>query len=407
MFREAVILVGGLGTRLSHILGNVPKPMAPVYGKPFLTYVLDRLIDAGITHAVLATGHMHEVIENYFHQQYRSLTLSYSRETTPLFTGGAILKAAQQISSDNFLVLNGDTLFDIDYVRLYELHQSSASPITLALRHVSDAGRYGAVELTDTTITAFREKDPLTQDGLINGGIYAISRQWLLAQPLPEKFSFEKDLLQHTPNLSGMVFDNYFIDIGIPEDYHRAQREFSSISPKDKHLYLDRDGVLNRHIWGDYVRSWDMWEWMPNVPSALATLAPLFSPIILVSNQQGVGLGLFSNHDLEQIHANMLHDIRQAGGRIDAIYTCTDIASSHSPNRKPDIGMALQSLEDFPQIDFHRAIMVGDSLTDMQFGYKAQMRCIYLSNNDPIPDEIRDYTDLILTDLPSLTNASI
>ena len=122
MFKEAVILAGGFGTRLSHIVSDVPKPMAPVYGKPFLCYLMDRLVDAGIQRVVLATGYKHECIESYFGASYRGLDLIYSQETTPLFTGGAIRKAAEHLKSDDFVVLNGDTLFDIDFQQLYAFH---------------------------------------------------------------------------------------------------------------------------------------------------------------------------------------------------------------------------------------------------------------------------------------------
>ena len=118
MFKEAVILAGGFGTRLSHVVSNVPKPMAPVYGKPFLSYVLDRLIEAGIRRIVLATGYKHEFIEAWFGTHYREAEIIYSNEDTPLFTGGAIRQAASKLESEHFVVLNGDTLFDIDFQQL-------------------------------------------------------------------------------------------------------------------------------------------------------------------------------------------------------------------------------------------------------------------------------------------------
>ncbi|MGN1248014.1 MAG: sugar phosphate nucleotidyltransferase, partial [Paludibacteraceae bacterium] len=148
MFKEVVILAGGFGTRLSHVLGNVPKPMAPVYGKPFLAYVLSRLEQAGVEHVILATGYLHEVVENYFGNRYSSLRISYSREQQPLWTGGAIMAASQQIKADHFLVLNGDTLFDINFNALCQLHIAHSADISVALRYVEDTARYGAVEYT-------------------------------------------------------------------------------------------------------------------------------------------------------------------------------------------------------------------------------------------------------------------
>ena len=180
MLREAVILAGGFGTRLSHVVSDVPKPMAPVYGRPFLCYLLDRLIDAGIGRIVLATGYKHECIEDYFGTEYRGVEIVYSQETTPLFTGGAIRQAADKIQSDDFVVLNGDTLFDIDLTKLYDFHIKNHANLSIALRHVTDTSRYGSVACTNDHIVAFSEKTESLGAGDINGGIYAVNRDWLM-----------------------------------------------------------------------------------------------------------------------------------------------------------------------------------------------------------------------------------
>lgn len=400
MFSEAVILAGGFGTRLSHVVSNVPKPMAPVYGKPFLCYLLDRLVDAGIERIVLATGYKHEVIESYFGTSYRGVEIIYSQEETPLFTGGAIVQAARKLETDHFVVLNGDTLFDIDFEELAQAHERQNASITIALRAVEDTARYGAVSCTENgRIAAFNEKEASAGAGVINGGIYAINRAWLLGQELPGKFSFEKELLQPMAGkeaIYGIEFHSYFIDIGVPEDYFRAQREFKALFPADEFLFLDRDGVLNVQIHGDYVRSWGQWKWMDGMPEQLAQWAKEYKRVFLVTNQQGVGKGLMSAADLAEIHRRMLEEVKAAGGRIDGIYICTDLEGSHSPCRKPAIGMALQAQRDFPEVDFHRSIMIGDSVSDMLFARNAQMRAVYISKKNPVPEEVRDVTDLIL-----------
>ena len=377
MLREAIILAGGFGTRLSHVVSDVPKPMAPVYGKPFLTYLLDRLIDAGIRRVILATGYKHECIESYFGPSYRGTEIVYSQETTPLFTGGAIRKAAEQIQSEDFVVLNGDTLFDIDFAKLYDFHTKHHAKLSIALRQVADTSRYGSVTCTNDHIVSFSEKAESVGAGDINGGIYMINRSWLLNQDLPSKFSFEKELMQPMagdPSFYGLSFNTYFIDIGVPEDYYRAQEEFKSIFPQDEFLFLDRDGILNKHLLGDYVRNWSMWEWLPGVLDAMPLLAKRFRRIFIVTNQQGVGKGLMTQADLDDVHRHMLSDIEAAGGRIDRVYVCTDLESTHSPNRKPEIGMALQAQRDFPEVDFHRSVMVGDSKSDELFAQKSGMR---------------------------------
>lgn len=379
MLREAIILAGGFGTRLSHVVSDVPKPMAPVYGKPFLTYLIDRLIDAGIRRVILATGYKHECIESYFGTAYRGIEIVYSQETTPLFTGGAILQAAQKIQSEDFVVLNGDTLFDIDLQKLYDFHVQNHANLTIALRQVADTSRYGSVTCTNDNIVAFKEKAESIGAGDINGGIYAINREWLMNQNLPTKFSFEKELmppLAGDPSFYGLRFNNYFIDIGVPEDYYRAQEEFKNLFPRDEFLFLDRDGILNKHLPGDYVRNWNMWEWLPGVLDAMPVLAKHYKRIFIVSNQQGVGKGLMTQADLDDVHRHMLSDIEKAGGRIDKVYVCTDLESAHSPNRKPEIGMALHAQRDFPEVDFHRSVMVGDSKSDELFAQRSHMRFV-------------------------------
>lgn len=405
MFDEVVILAGGFGTRLSHVLGNVPKPMAPVYGKPFLTYLLRRLEQAGAKHIILATGYRHEVIEHYFGNRYRSLRISYSREDKPLFTGGAILQASRLIQGTDFLVLNGDTLFDIDFEALCAFHTRCDASVSLALREVNDTARYGAVQTNGNCVVGFQEKNAGAGAGLINGGIYAIRREWLQGLALPDKFSFEKEVLQAMAGMHcfcGMAFRDYFIDIGVPEDYYHAQQEFAGLFPADSDLFLDRDGVLNRRIEGDYVRCWQQWEWLQGAQEAVARLSQQYVHTFIVSNQQGIGKGLFTMADADDIHRHVQAEVEAAGGHIDAIYICPDLKENNSPNRKPAIGMALQACKEYPAVQLTDSVMIGDSVSDMQFGWQAGMRCIYLTNDEPVPAEVRDYTDLIYTDLISV-----
>lgn len=402
MFKEAVILAGGFGTRLSHVLGNVPKPMAPVYGKPFLCYLLERLEHAGAEHIVLATGYLHDVVAQYFGTRYRSLRISYSREEQPLWTGGAIAAASKLIEAEQFLVLNGDTLFDIDMDALCRFHEAHRADVSIALRHVEDTARYGAVTRRDDRITCFAEKAESTGAGQINGGIYAVNRQWIQGLGMPEKFSFEKDILQAmapTCRVFGQAFEDYFIDIGIPDDYYRAQKEFAGLFPADRFLFLDRDGVLNKRVVGDYVREWGMWEWLPDAAEAAAALSRHYERTFVVTNQQGISKGLFSLEDAADIHRRMTEDIQQYGGNIDRVYICPDLQSANSPNRKPAIGMALQARRDYPEVVLSESLMAGDSVSDLQFGWQAGMRCVYLHNNEPVPDKVRDYTDLCFADL--------
>lgn len=146
-------------------------------------------------------------------------------------------------------------------------------------------------------------------------------------------------------------------------------------------LFLDRDGVINRHIIGDYVRTWDDFEFLPGVKEALKIFSGCFRHIFVVTNQRGVGKGLMTENDLEDIHGNMVYEIEKAGGRIDKIYFCAD-TDEGSINRKPNPGMALKAKEDFPEVDFTKSIMIGDGISDMDFGKSLNMKTILINNDN-------------------------
>ena len=225
---KAIVLAGGLGTRLSSIVSGTPKPMAKVGTRPFLEYLLDYLVEQGVEQAVLAVSHQWEVIREHFDDSYRGISLKYSVEDEPLGTGGAIRQALEKIPDDELIVLNGDTLFHIDLAALASTHHAGNVHLTIALKHVADGGRFGRVRISDQgVITEFMEKST-DGPGWINGGIYMLNRRLLSEYQLPVKFSFEQDLVE--PNVSSIcpvAFQSgaYFIDMGVPEDYERAQSE--------------------------------------------------------------------------------------------------------------------------------------------------------------------------------------
>ncbi|MBO4403472.1 MAG: nucleotidyltransferase family protein [Bacteroidales bacterium] len=227
--REAIVLAGGFGTRLQAVVRDLPKPMAPLNGIPFLSYLLDELVQGGFTHVVLSTGYRHEQIEGYYGESYRNVSISYARELEPLGTGGGILNALQQVRSERAFVLNGDTLFKVDFQALDDFHRQHHAQLSVVLRHVPDTDRYGSVE-TDSTqrIVRFVEKHAGRGAGFINGGIYLLEKSLFNGFRAGDAFSFEKELMEkkyETSLFYGMSASGYFIDIGIPEDYVRAQRE--------------------------------------------------------------------------------------------------------------------------------------------------------------------------------------
>lgn len=229
VIKEAIILAGGLGTRLRDAVPDLPKCMAPVNGKPFISYVIDFLQDQGITCFIFALGYKSEIIMQYLAETYPEIDKKFSIETDPLGTGGAIKLACGLATEQSVLVANGDTLFKIDLLELASFHTLSGAHCTLSLKYMENFDRYGVVELDDDcAITSFKEK-AFYSSGLINGGMYALNvHRFLEDETLPEKFSFEKDYLEASfekCRMFGIEQEGYFIDIGIKEDYERAQAE--------------------------------------------------------------------------------------------------------------------------------------------------------------------------------------
>lgn len=227
--KECIILAGGLGTRLRSVVEDLPKCMATVAKRPFISYIFDHLERSEFNHVVLALGYKSDIILEWLETQNRSFKISYIIEQEPLGTGGAIKSAFLKIEGDSALVLNGDTYFDIDIDSLISFHAKKKADISLALKAMKDFDRYGSVHLdTDCRINKFEEKRYL-REGLINGGVYFINRNVMSNSFTNSKFSFEKEILENqvgTLKIYGLPFDNYFIDIGIPTDYEKANLDF-------------------------------------------------------------------------------------------------------------------------------------------------------------------------------------
>lgn len=223
---QAIVLAGGLGTRLRGVVPDRPKPMAPVGGRPFLAWLLDSLVAGGFERVVLAVGYRHELIQAHFGGAWRGMALDYSVETQPLGTGGAIRLAAGGIDRAPVFVLNGDTYLELDYRAMLDAHRAGAERMTVAVCRVDDVGRYGALEVRDGYIRGFTEKGG-SGPGLINGGTYLLSDAVVQRLPRDESFSFEQRVLVGALDdirPAAFVTPGLFIDIGVPEDYARVQQ---------------------------------------------------------------------------------------------------------------------------------------------------------------------------------------
>ncbi|MGH9590441.1 MAG: nucleotidyltransferase family protein [Terracidiphilus sp.] len=228
---EAIVLAGGLGTRLKNRLEGLPKPMAPVAGRPFLEILLNQLARCGCTRVILSVGHLHSVIESHFGAAWRGINIGYSIESVPLGTGGAIRASLAHATEENILVLNGDTYVDADYAAMMRFHAGQSASMTIAVAHQTEIARYGGVLLDNGRIAGFEEKGR-TGPGWINAGAYILRRDLAWPPSLPEKFSFETDFLApEIARLHPAAFkaEGFFLDIGISEDLDRAQTELAEL----------------------------------------------------------------------------------------------------------------------------------------------------------------------------------
>ncbi|OEW13880.1 D-glycero-D-manno-heptose 1-phosphate guanosyltransferase [Campylobacter sp. BCW_6876] len=213
---QAIILCGGLGTRLKSVIKDIPKPMAPINDKPFLEFIFEYLKKQGIKEVILAVSYKYEVIKEYFKDEFLGIKIKYSIEKEPLGTGGAIKEALKFVKNEVY-VLNGDTFFDIDLSKL----KLEKSKICLALKQMNDFDRYGTVNVDEQGFVISFEEKIFKNQGLINGGIYLLAKDIFKYFALQEKFSFEEFLQENYKNLKARteIFDDYFVDIGVPEDY--------------------------------------------------------------------------------------------------------------------------------------------------------------------------------------------
>lgn len=393
---QAIILAGGLGTRLREAVPDLPKCMAPVAGRPFLFYVIRMLRLQGVEKIIFSLGYKHEVIEDWLAKEFSRMQYECVVEEEPLGTGGAIRLACSKTTEENIIVTNGDTLYNVNAGSLFSVHLLAGADCTLALKPMHDFDRYGVVEINqDNIVTSFREKK-FYRDGLINGGLYIINTKRFMARSFPQKLSFEKDFLEieaANKKIAGQAQDGYFIDIGIPADYNKAQQDFKKpaldLKAIDKSwtLFLDRDGVINVDNPGGYILNADEFVFLDKLipakgDSAFKKFAEKFGHTIVITNQRGVGRGLMTEEDLISIHQKMEAGINSAGGKLDAIYYCTAENKDH-PYRKPNPGMAFKAKAGFPDIDFSRSIMVGNNLSDMSFGRNAGMYTVFVRTTAP------------------------
>ena len=370
---EAIILAGGKGTRLRSVISDAPKPMARIQGRPFLEILIDIFYAQGITHFVLSVGYMADTIVDHFKEKYPNLDVSFSMEDEPLGTGGAIRRAFEKVKGEFALVLNGDSLFD---VQLEELEPYSAVDLPIIFgRHVDDVTRYGCFVYEGSKIHRYQEKEGYGP-GYINGGVYVLGKDTLHSFPANHKFSIESDYFSKfsEKNTATIIFSGgYFIDIGLPESYQKAQDELKPYI-KNKALFLDRDGVIN--VDTGYLHKPKDCIFIDGITELLKTAKDLGYLNIVVTNQAGIGRGYYSENEF-QTFMNWMNT--SLGNLIDDYFFCPfhpehgiGAYKQDSWDRKPNPGMFEKAIKKH-NISPLRSIMIGDNLSDIEAANKVHM----------------------------------
>lgn len=365
---QAIILAGGFGTRLQSVVSDVPKPMAPINGRPFLDYILDELVKFNFDKAVLAVGYKKDIIINHYGNKYKSLKLEYSVENEPLGTGGCVKQALSLTNDDYIFIINGDTLFKIDYLKMASQHNTS-----IACKYLENFERYGEVVINnDNTITKFNEKKFTTQ-GYINGGIYYLPKNIFEKYNLPNKFSLEKDLFEiymKELNIKAYKSNDYFIDIGIPEDYEKFKNDL----PKARALFLDRDGIINIDYGHVYeIKKFEFTNFIFDLCNKYQNEGYL---IIVITNQAGIGKGLYTESDFKILNGYMIKEFQKHNINITKVYHCPHKPEDNCICRKPKPGLFIQAIQEY-NIDKENSVAIGDKLTDLEAAHNAGIKKLY------------------------------
>lgn len=398
-----VIMAGGKGTRIQEINSEVPKPMIPVLGKPILQYQIESLQKQGIKDIVLVIGYLGNVIKNYFADGSKfGVKIKYIEEKEPLGTAGSLYYLKNSLKEEDFLLICGDLIFDIDVMRFYKAHKAKNGIATLFTHpnsHPYDSGIIIADEEGKVLNWLHKEDERKWYRNRVNAGLHFLSSQIFKKFTELKKVDLDRDILKPLINEGNLyVYDSpeYVKDMGTPdryvsviEDIQSGKVQNKNLNRKQKAIFLDRDGTINKYV--GFLTVIDDFVLIDGVSEAIKKINESGFLAIVVSNQPVIARGEISIEELNEIHNKMETLLGSAGAYIDGIYYCP-----HHPHkgfdgeraefkiececRKPKAGMLVQAEKDF-NIDLSQSWMIGDSESDVLCGKKASCNTAIIGEN--------------------------
>ena len=397
-------MAGGRGTRISSVASDIPKPMIKIDGKPVLEHEILNLREQGFTDIILTVGHLGNIITDYFGDGSKfGVNIEYYIEETPLGNAGALFKIRDKLT-DDFLLLNADAVFDIDFRRFVEFHKSHGGLVTLFTHPNSHPYDSGIVIADGNGVVlqwlAKEDDRPDYYKNRVNAGLHVISPKVLDIDISTEKVDLDRQILKPLAGTGKMyVYDSpeYVKDMGTPDRYESVCRDFSegkvkarNLHNKQKAVFLDRDGVINKYV--GFLRNIDDFELLDGVSKAIRKINESGYLAIVVTNQPVIARGEVSFAELTEIHNKMETLLGEDGAYLDAIYFCP-----HHPDkgfdgeipelkfdcdcRKPKPGMLIKAAREF-NIDLTKSWMVGDSDSDIMAGKNAGCSTVLIGESD-------------------------
>jgi D,D-heptose 1,7-bisphosphate phosphatase len=392
---QCAILVGGLGTRLGERTKTTPKPLLDVGGAPFLETLFGEARRRGFDNFLLLAGHLSEAVISFLNERdienRFACRVELSLEPTPLGTGGALVYALPRLQ-DEFLLLNGDTWFDFNWLDLIAAARRDGANAALSLREIREPDRYDTVELAGSLVRAIRPRGENLASALINGGVYYLTRRAIEGSSSPS--SLEDGILRSLVGRGGLrayPYSGFFIDIGVPDSLAAA----AQLVPKRRcrpAVFLDRDGVLN--IDHGYVHDPQQVEWVSGAKEAVKLLNDAGYYVFVVTNQAGVAKGLYCEEGIRALHRWMAQELAAAGASIDDWRYCPyhsegSVAEYRAAHdwRKPSPGMLLDLLAHWP-VRREGCFLIGDKMSDLEAAEAAGMPG-YLFEGGDLTDFLR------------------